>query len=311
MQPLLYSLENVVLAPDQRRGYTSNMPKSQIWNRLWRQHLSTHHNSRSRRALGKGVSCAQSLEGFRGINLSLPSGKLSAILGRNGSGKSTLLRTLAGLQPLYSGRIHHLGVDLESYSAPERARSIAWCPEGEEMPFDYLAHEYVAFARYPYGRADKCRRKVSAEQIGQAMETLDITHLYSRPLSTLSAGERRKLSLTRTFFSGARTILLDEPTAHLDLGSIERLFEALKHMTRGDSPHVLGYGGGGAAGQESRLCEGSHQKVSVVCVLHHLNVVQRYCDEVMVMEDLSVPLYGHLAGVIHTPEFSRILGLSL
>lgn len=240
---------------------------------------------------GGALFCAQDLEisvlqsrqrsDAAGLfSFTLQRGCLTALVGRNGSGKSTLLRALAGLIRPASGSLKYGGRELSFMGAEERARSIAWCPELIHMPFDYLAQDYVALGLYPRSG----EKPWSSDEIKSFMACLGASHLMQRRTSELSSGERRKLALLRTFITQAPTVLLDEPTAHLDLAACLEFFNYLKDLQK--------------------------QGVSIICVLHHLAYIERYCDEVMVLDRCGLALQGPTSEVLKSPDFSKILGVS-
>ena len=224
---------------------------------------------------------SQKIAQSKPLNFSMAPGRLVGIVGRNGSGKSTLLKALAGLMMPVMGSLQYRGGDLASLSALERAQSLSWCPERIYIPFDYLVHEYLALGRYP----QKSQRPWSVAKIVDFMEVLQVPHLAYRKTNELSSGELRKVVLLRTFITQTNTLLLDEPTAHLDLASCEQLFMHLKDLKK--------------------------QGVSVVCVLHHLSLIKRFFDDVLVMDDFSIKASGPVSEVLALAEVEEVLGVQV
>lgn len=162
--------------------------------------------------------------------LQLEPGRLVCLLGPNGSGKSTLLRTLAGLQPALGGEIHVAGLTRWSPAALAKQISLVLTDKvrGNHLTVDSL----VALGRYPYsswlgslGATDKAR-------IEWAMQAADVKGLGSRMMYTLSDGQQQKVMLARALAQDTRILMLDEPTAHLDLPTRIRLMRLLHRLAR-------------------------------------------------------------------------------
>jgi len=143
----------------------------------------------------------------RGLSFELTPGKITVVLGPNGAGKSSLLLALAGLLTPASGGIALKGRPLESYSRRETASLIAWQGELPPAEFGLSVRERLRLAGPDASRA----------RVDQMCETVDIVHIVDRPLGRLSAGERQRVELAAVLLRDCPVILLDEPTAHLDL----------------------------------------------------------------------------------------------
>ncbi len=170
----------------------------------------------------------------RGLNLRLRRGALTALLGPNGAGKSTLLRTLAGLQPPLAGEVWLDGRPLHALSAHELARHLAVVLT-DRVDVGYMsAYALAALGRYPYTRWDG---RLSAEDeaiVQEAMRAAHCESLAARTASELSDGERQRVMLARALAQQTPIILLDEPTAFLDLPrriEIMHLLRDLAHDT--------------------------------------------------------------------------------
>ncbi|MDX8412133.1 MAG: ABC transporter ATP-binding protein [Mariprofundaceae bacterium] len=143
----------------------------------------------------------------RGLSFKLRPGKITVVLGPNGAGKSSLLLALAGMLPLASGSIELKGQTLEHYSRQEISSLIAWQGELPLAEFGLSVRQRLHLARADAGRAGEDRL------CGMA----DIAHLLKRPLGRLSAGELQRVELAAVLLRNSPVMLLDEPTAHLDL----------------------------------------------------------------------------------------------
>ena len=162
------------------------------------------------------------------LELGAPRGDLVAVVGPNGSGKSTLLRVLAGLQPPLEGQVSFEGLDIHHLDPGARARLVGIGLSHHETPPHLRVRELVSLGRYPYtswfgGLSDTDRRSVD-----DALETTGISALADREVATLSDGEAQKAHIARGVAQEAPLLVLDEPTAYLDVTS---RFE-ITHMLR-------------------------------------------------------------------------------
>jgi len=170
----------------------------------------------------------------RDINVELRAGEVIGLLGPNGSGKSTLIRTLAGLQKPISGNIDLFGDNLAALNPKEIAKRLSTVLTDRIMIGNLNAYTIVAFGRSPYtGLLGKLRPE-DEEIVRWALEVTDMVDFAGRDIQKLSDGERQKIMIARALAQDTSVILLDEPTAHLDLPNrvdIIRLLRRLSHET--------------------------------------------------------------------------------
>ena len=167
-------------------------------------------------SLGIGYS---SLVVGRGLDISLVEGEVLALLGPNGSGKTTLLKTLLGILPPLAGAVLIDGRLLASYSAPDRARQIAYVPQSHVPTFGFSVETVVLMGRTAHGNLFSRPSAVDRAVTERMLERFGIAHLSERPYTMISGGERQLVLLARALAQEPRFIVLDEPTASLDFGN--------------------------------------------------------------------------------------------
>jgi iron complex transport system ATP-binding protein len=203
----------------------------------------------------------------RNVNLLLPPlsanvqrGELIAVIGRNGIGKSTLLRTLAGLQPSLGGDIYYSGKNIRDYSRKDLAQTIGYISTEIVKVNSMSVYDLVALGRFPYtdwfGRIDSNNHKIIAD----AIEKTGMSALTGRFISELSDGERQKVMIARILAQDTGIMVMDEPTAFLDIGS---KFEILHLM------HLLSQKNG----------------KTIIFSTHDLNVAMSQADKIWLILD--------------------------
>jgi iron complex transport system ATP-binding protein len=184
--------------------------------------------------------------------------QLLAVVGPNGAGKTTLLRVLGGLLRPQRGTVALDGRRLRSLSRFQVARTISLVPQDTHVGIHWTVGEFVAMGRFPHLGRFRPATDADRDAVTEAMQQTEIAHLAERALPTLSAGERQRAFLARALATQAPIILLDEPTANLDVQHALQFFELLGRQT--------------AAG---RTC---------VMALHDLNAALRFADQAAVMD---------------------------
>ncbi|WP_327117010.1 heme ABC transporter ATP-binding protein [Nocardia sp. NBC_01730] len=226
----------------------------------------------------RGGSGAHSRRVLEGIDFEVVAGQVVALVGPNGAGKSTLLAALAGELTPSEGVVELDGRALAHWSSLDMARRRAVLPQSHTVGFPFTAREVVAMGRAPWVRTE--RRERDEEQIAAAMAATDVEHLAARSFPTLSGGERARVALARVLAQDTGTLLLDEPTAALDLGHQEAV---LRLAT-------------------ARAAAGA----AVVVVLHDLGIAAAYGDRVAVLESGRIAADGPPRAVLTTDLLTRV-----
>lgn len=174
-----------------------------------------------------------------GINLSLSPGKLTTLLGRNGSGKSTLIRTLAGLQKPVAGCVTLEGRDIREWDGPVLSKKMAVVLQEQVRNPNLTVYELVALGRTPYTNWLGILGKEDNDLVLESIRKAGIPELAGRGTHLLSDGERQKAMFARALAQETPLILLDEPTAHLDILSRIELIRILRQTAHNESKSVL------------------------------------------------------------------------
>jgi iron complex transport system ATP-binding protein len=210
--------------------------------------------------------------------VSLAPGTLTAILGPNGSGKSTLLRVLAGLWSGGDGIVTLGGEPLARMTRKHVARRVSFLPQDTRSDFAFTVEETVAMGRYPHRGRFEAERDADRLAIESAISTCDLDELRQRTVDRLSGGERQRVAIARCLAADPEVLLLDEPTAHLDL------------------EHTLGI---------FALCRALADAGGTIAVAtHDLATVCRYATTVVLLRAGRIVASGSTAAVL-TPDACR------
>jgi iron complex transport system ATP-binding protein len=167
---------------------------------------------------------------IRGISLGVPAGKLCAVIGANGCGKSTLVRLFAGLLAPGQGEILLGGARLREIPRRQAARQVAYVPQASNLAFPFTALEVVLTGRSPYTPRFRFEDASDRERALGALAQVEAAHIASRRVTELSGGERQMVSVARALAQEPRCLLLDEPSAALDLKHRAMLVRTLAAM---------------------------------------------------------------------------------
>nr|WP_235948874.1 heme ABC transporter ATP-binding protein [Nocardia terrae] len=212
------------------------------------------------------------------VDFDVVAGQIVALVGPNGAGKSTLLAALAGELDLTGGSVELDGHALTHWTHLDMARRRAVLPQSHTVGFPFSAREVVAMGRAPWARTPRQDHDDAA--IATAMAATDVTRFAARPFPALSGGERARVALARVLAQDTATLLLDEPTAALDLGHQEQVLRLARERATA-----------GAA---------------VVVVLHDLGVAAAYADRVAVLEAGRIAADGPPREILTPALLSRV-----
>jgi len=219
----------------------------------------------------------------RGASLAIAPASMTAIIGANGSGKSTLIRMLAGLLRPASGEILLDGLPLEKWQPRRRAREIAYMPQVTVTAFPFPVVDVVLSGRSPHVPRFQLESAADRERAMEALENTGAAHLAHRSFTALSAGERQMVILSRALAQEPRLLLLDEPSAALDLKHRAALMRTL-----------------------ARLRE--QRGLSVILITHDLQLTGSLFDRILALRCGEVAAQGAPAEVLRSNILAEIYG---
>jgi iron complex transport system ATP-binding protein len=169
-------------------------------------------------------------EVLAGVDLAVREGELAVLLGPNGAGKSTLLKILSGLLVPRSGEVSLLGKPPEAYGRREMARLLSVVGQDPPLDFPMTVEEFVRLGRFPHRGFFGGMTPEDREQAERAIEMTGLSPLKARGLGEISAGERQRAMVARAICQGAKVMLLDEPTAFLDIFHRVAFYEIVSRL---------------------------------------------------------------------------------
>ena len=176
---------------------------------------------------------------FSNINLSIEKGKLISVLGKNGIGKSTLLRTLCKVQKAITGAIYFEGKKLNTYSENDLSKKLSVVLT-ERLPESQLTvFELIALGRQPYTNWIDTLSKTDLEKIETAIKQTEIGHLKNQRFYELSDGQLQRVLIARALAQDTDVIILDEPTAHLDMHQTINIFSLLQQLVKQTNKTII------------------------------------------------------------------------
>jgi len=221
------------------------------------------------------------------LNISLYAGEVVCLLGQNGVGKTTLLQTLAGLNPMIEGSIQIKNRQLEAYSGHELAKTLGIVTTEKINAAGLTVLEVLMSGRYPYQQWLSSPNEADFDAINRAVSLTKINYIIDSKLTELSDGQRQKVMIARALVQDSDIILLDEPTAHLDLNNRIEIIRLLRVIS-------------------------SKEKKALLISTHEVNLAIQFADRLWLM-DFGKPLIqgtpndllnsGELKKIFHTNDF--------
>ncbi|MEO8603157.1 MAG: ABC transporter ATP-binding protein [bacterium] len=219
---------------------------------------------------------------LRDVSCRVGRGEFVGIIGPNGSGKSTLLKLMSGYLSPRAGEVLVDGQPVARYSRAELGRMIGVVPQETVVSFPFTVMEMVLFGRTPHLRGFGFEGPADLAAARRALERTDALDLAGRAITTLSGGERQRVILARALAQEPRMLLLDEPAAFLDIRHAVEMYDLLRDLQ----------------------AEG----LSIVSVLHDLNIAALYCDQLVLLDQGAVAHTGSATQVLTYANLTAVYG---
>jgi len=221
-----------------------------------------------------GISCSYAAEPvLEGVKLSVRKGDFLGIIGPNGSGKSTLIKAISRVLKPAQGTVYLDGREVYSMSPREAARLMAVVSQMTGINFDFTVEEIVLMGRHPHAKNLRKETREDLAKVGWALEVTKTSHLRKRLITELSGGELQRVVIARALAQDTSVLLLDEPTSHLDINHQVEILDLIKELNR-------------------------NQNLTVIVVLHDLNLASQYCDLLILLNRGRIHAMGKPCEVV-------------
>ncbi|MFT8348535.1 ABC transporter ATP-binding protein [Clostridium saccharoperbutylacetonicum] len=219
-----------------------------------------------------------------GIDITIPSNKISVIIGANACGKSTLLKTMARLIKPISGKVLIDGKKITSMPSKKLAQVLGLLPQSPVVPEGITVWDLVSRGRFPYQTFMKSMNQKDFEAIEEALEIMGITELANRSVDELSGGQRQRVWIAMALAQQTDILLLDEPTTYLDIAYQVEILDLLTDLNR-------------------------KRGTTIVIVLHDINLSARYADYIFALRNGKLIDKGKPEEVITSELIGTVFGL--
>ena len=216
------------------------------------------------------------------LSLDIVEGQFVGLIGPNGCGKSTLIRAMSGILSPDEGEVELENSPLASMSRKQVARTVAVVPQESHFFLDFSCLDIVLMGRNPYLRRFQSETEEDYRVAMDAMEVTDTAHLKDRGVNEVSGGEKQRVIMARALAQKPKLLLLDEPTAHLDIDHEVEVFDLLKRLNR--------------------------EGLTILVVSHDVNVAAEYCERIVLMVDGKIAAEGVPEDVITYEKLHRVYG---
>lgn len=220
------------------------------------------------------------------ISLRISEGRITGILGPNGAGKSTLLKLLGGCMMPDTGDILIDGKNISEMSAHEKSKVISFVAQNYNFSFPYACYDFVMMGRFPYLGYLGFEKKEDIDITRGALELTNTYYLKDRLINTLSGGEAQRILIAQALASMSPVLFLDEPVNHLDIKYQIEILDLIKKLQ-------------------------VPKNMTIVMVIHDLNLASMYCEEVILLKNGSLYTHGAPEKVITQDNIFDVFGVNI
>lgn len=218
---------------------------------------------------------------LEGLELAVEKGEILGLVGPNGSGKTTLIRIISGVSKPQRGEVYLAGEPLVTLPPRDRARLVATVPQSPVVPHGFTSLEVVLMGRNPHLKLLQWEGPKDLETSRRVMELTETWEFRNRLLSSLSGGERQRVFIARALAQETSLLLLDEPTANLDVGYQTTIMDMVDRIRR-------------------------ESKVTVIAAIHDLSLAARYCHRLIMLSQGRVVAEGSPKDVLTGENIERV-----
>ena len=226
------------------------------------------------------------VQAIQNLNFELAEGELMGLIGPNGSGKTTLMKLIAGIVQPDKGMLNILERPIHAYNRKILARHIAFVPQSVPIDFPFTVKEVVLMGRAPYQGVLGLENREDIEKTRQAITFTGMTHLADRKMNQLSGGECQRAFIARAICQEPSVLLLDEPTASLDLSHQIRIMDLMEKLK-------------------------AEKQITIVMVSHDVNLAAMYGNRLLLLDKGCIAEIGSPREVLTYQNLERSYGCTL
>jgi iron complex transport system ATP-binding protein len=220
----------------------------------------------------------------KAMDMQIPHGKITSIIGPNGCGKSTVLKAVGRILKPQNGLVYLSGEDIKKLATKDIAKKMAILPQTPTAPSGLTVSELVAYGRFPHQKGFGKLTPEDKKIVQWALSVTKLTEFEHREVDTLSGGQRQRVWIAMALAQQTDLILLDEPTTYLDLAHQLEVLELLFDLNR-------------------------NQKVTIVMVLHDLNLAARFSDYMIAIRDGKIIKHGDAENVMTRAVLKEVFSI--
>ncbi|PRR84108.1 ABC transporter ATP-binding protein [Clostridium vincentii] len=224
------------------------------------------------------------IEIVKNLNLNIPKGKITSLIGANGCGKSTILKTIARILKPTSGTIYINGKAIEKQHSKDLAKIMAVLPQNPEAPKGLKVEELIAYGRFPHQKGFGGLKQEDKDIINWALEKTGILEFRNRYVETLSGGQRQRAWIAMALAQETDILLLDEPTTYLDLAYQLEILQLLQEINQ------------------------SH-KITILMIIHEINNAARFSDYMIGVKKGEIICAGTAKEVMTNTNLKEIFNI--